>query len=814
MVNIIDYSAVGSQAVANWKLITTPAPEKLTLANFWHWMIPFQNQCFLHTWDDIMTVNTDPDDCNLTTNFNQIDIEYVENHRIGVEGMANDADRDEALLKSRAMYAWLLHSVDSTLAKFLSNKQSAIKGFRPMAWKLLTIRCGKTSETALRAAERKLQMFQLSSFNNNIEEACDEVEKQLRILESGGEIPSRIIQMTFEIFSAHPNTKIQTFIQNMKLNYRSNMLNYDHDDILTQIQTEYQSLGLSEEMQSQVPSAQEQRILQLELQLKILTAQIKRKEPIPDPEPKKKTPWFQIPPAAGEPEEKKDAKGRMASWCAHCSFWSGNLEHNTNSCKRAPKASKFKIDLAETEVPCDSLFYLDTHTNELVHEQSIYPDLVGTDDLNLLNNDYHYYFAQDTTYLTYENLQCVLIPEFHDQPIELDFIPKVTTQNSILDASVHVYDSPKPETLIEHKAQCRRTPENMSHVDGYVRNEEETRKDSNPVATVHPIIWPQTHTLDEHEEQHDITFEKTNSVEVPSDAMSDYKDQYSFTHDTKNKLDNTSDMDQCSIYQHFKSLCTNVQHPFSFVFSENVFSPCNLFLLQIFVSMMLVYKTSNHISVLLTHVSIMFQMSLHIMSILCNRERLRRMDRNSPKPISRYIMDLALSINRDKVQRQINKSTRSFKLNHIFVLFLASSHATHRTFRRITPKMQQTFVNVTDEFLAPQNNFTKEQNSVRFQQILMATKSPSNRQFFDSDSVDILIDTGVSSSATFDKDDFVEGTYQNIEGVVVKGIAQGLQAQGFGAAKYTIMDDNGDYIELTIDRVLHLKGLPTRIISP
>ena len=45
---------------------------------------------------------------------------------------------------------------------------------------------------------------------------------------------------------------------------------------------------------------------------------------------------------------------------------------------------------------------------------------------------------------------------------------------------------------------------------------------------------------------------------------------------------------------------------------------------------------------------------------------------------------------------------------------------------------------------------------------------------FDSDSFPIVYDSGASSTSTFNKSDFVPGTFKPLSGVVVSGIASGL----------------------------------------
>ena len=89
-----------------------------------------------------------------------------------------------------------------------------------------------------------------------------------------------------------------------------------------------------------------------------------------------------------------------------------------------------------------------------------------------------------------------------------------------------------------------------------------------------------------------------------------------------------------------------------------------------------------------------------------------------------------------------------------------------------------------------------------------------NRVIFDTDSFLIVIDSSASSFATSFKTDYIARTCKELEGVVISGIASGLEAKGIGSVLYKIKDNDGIPIHLQVDKVLHLENLPTRIISP
>ena len=50
--------------------------------------------------------------------------------------------------------------------------------------------------------------------------------------------------------------------------------------------------------------------------------------------------------------------------------------------------------------------------------------------------------------------------------------------------------------------------------------------------------------------------------------------------------------------------------------------------------------------------------------------------------------------------------------------------------------------------------------------------------------------------------------------VTINGIAEGLKISGCGSVSWIFKDDKKDNIEIIIERVLHITGLPIRLIFP
>ena len=98
--------------------------------------------------------------------------------------------------------------------------------------------------------------------------------------------------------------------------------------------------------------------------------------------------------------------------------------------------------------------------------------------------------------------------------------------------------------------------------------------------------------------------------------------------------------------------------------------------------------------------------------------------------------------------------------------------------------------------------------------LLTAISSNDSKIAFDTDSVPAIFDSGASLTATPHRKDFIDGTYKELTGVTISGIASGLKASGIGSINLNFKDDDENPITLQIDRVLHLKQLPIMLVSP
>ena len=122
----------------------------------------------------------------------------------------------------------------------------------------------------------------------------------------------------------------------------------------------------------------------------------------------------------------------------------------------------------------------------------------------------------------------------------------------------------------------------------------------------------------------------------------------------------------------------------------------------------------------------------------------------------------------------------------------------------------------TDEGTVPLVSRTPLQNKIILDALMayQAPRRPHKNVHFDSDSFDICVDTGASSTCTSSRDDFVPGSYVTVEGATINGIASGLTVAGYGTVRWVFHDDNYQPIDVEIDKVLHIPDVPTRLLSP
>lgn len=99
----------------------------------------------------------------------------------------------------------------------------------------------------------------------------------------------------------------------------------------------------------------------------------------------------------------------------------------------------------------------------------------------------------------------------------------------------------------------------------------------------------------------------------------------------------------------------------------------------------------------------------------------------------------------------------------------------------------------------PQYCYSQDDNNSQCRKLIMMNQAKTNIFRFDTDSLEILFDTGASSCAIPDKNYFFEGTHIKLKGVTIHGIAAGVQALGYRIVKWPIHNNKGKIVYLHLE---------------
>ena len=131
-------------------------------------------------------------------------------------------------------------------------------------------------------------------------------------------------------------------------------------------------------------------------------------------------------------------------------------------------------------------------------------------------------------------------------------------------------------------------------------------------------------------------------------------------------------------------------------------------------------------------------------------------------------------------------------------------------------KSQKALLLKTNESYYTLNLTNKQIWKNQLQQLTIFNNSlnKENSFLFDLDSFPVVFNSGVSSTSTSHKDDFVPGTFVPLSGVSVSRIASGLAVSGYRIISSKFYIIKGEVVTLAIEKALHIPGLPTRLITP
>ena len=96
----------------------------------------------------------------------------------------------------------------------------------------------------------------------------------------------------------------------------------------------------------------------------------------------------------------------------------------------------------------------------------------------------------------------------------------------------------------------------------------------------------------------------------------------------------------------------------------------------------------------------------------------------------------------------------------------------------------------------------------------LATKKHWRKIKFATNSFGLFANSVASYCATPDEINFIPGTYKHSTSITINGISEGLKFSGCVSVSWGFQDDKKENIEIIIERVFRIPGLPIRLIFP
>jgi hypothetical protein len=98
-------------------------------------------------------------------------------------------------------------------------------------------------------------------------------------------------------------------------------------------------------------------------------------------------------------------------------------------------------------------------------------------------------------------------------------------------------------------------------------------------------------------------------------------------------------------------------------------------------------------------------------------------------------------------------------------------------------------------------------------QALHAYQCTIDRRHALSNVISLILDTGASISVTNCIADFI-APLRPVQHTTLQGIAAGLEIKGLGTVRYSVLNDVGQTVTITIPEVLFVPECPSRLICP
>jgi hypothetical protein len=208
--SFIRYDANGTEAIKNWELMTKPATIKLSYGEseaFWSFHETFLTHIENMGWNKILTFQVDGINKDLSTQFGEIPSNIIqEDHRThtaaynAAVAAANIAQEIATKrIKGKAMYIYLLNSIDEQYKRHMTNNCDAHQRWGPLAWKTITEHSVKNDYQTIRRALCRTHVMTLADYDYNVDKLITGIQENNQVLTSSGE-SDRSIAANFPYF--------------------------------------------------------------------------------------------------------------------------------------------------------------------------------------------------------------------------------------------------------------------------------------------------------------------------------------------------------------------------------------------------------------------------------------------------------------------------------------------------------------------------------------------------------------------------------------------------------------------------------------
>jgi hypothetical protein len=324
--SIIDYGATGTSRLKMWELMMKLGSRTLSYDDndqFWPFHEMFLNHIENMVWTEVFTVPVNGANKNLSTNFGEVTTNDILTEKLNRENNGTAAEKERFALKWRAVYTFLLNSMDAKFTRHITHSANTHLRHGPLAWKVITNHCVKNDNQTIRRALCSAHTLNLADFENDVDKLISHIQDNMMIPYSSGETDKSVTAHLFRILKKAPceefvswviqkqtvwdeggNFDLQNFMSNAKSKYQ----NYVKDKL-------WKGVKMIKDMEK------ESKLVALNAKLERLECLLASKE-----NNNKQTGngtssnWRTTPPTNGEKHEKQ-VKGKTFYWCKYHKFW-------------------------------------------------------------------------------------------------------------------------------------------------------------------------------------------------------------------------------------------------------------------------------------------------------------------------------------------------------------------------------------------------------------------------------------------------------------------------------------------------------------